>query len=115
VWLAPLSGSVAGLAGEPEVLFRALPKGEPSRRPCLQELARVHGRAIGRREGRAFILRHELLGTVGNAVMFFGLRDPTGKLWSVVGFGHGPHAAGADIVLERARPSGGRRTMPRRT
>jgi hypothetical protein len=60
---------------------------------------------IGRREGRAFILQHELLGTVGNAVIFFGLRDPTGKLWSVVGFGHGPHAAGGnlkyDIVLER--------------
>jgi hypothetical protein len=57
--------------------------------------------SIGRREGRAFIFQHELLGTVGNAVIFFGLRDPTGKLWSVVGFGHGPHAAGADIVLER--------------
>jgi hypothetical protein len=65
-----------------------------SLRACIVE-------PIGRREGRAFILQHELLGTVGNAVIFFGLRDPPGKLWSVVGFGHGPHAAGADVVLER--------------
>ena len=32
--------------------------------------------------------------------MFFGLRDPTGRLLSLVGFGHGPHGA-ATITLER--------------
>jgi hypothetical protein len=29
------------------------------------------------------------------------LRDPAGRIISLVGFGHGPHAAGADAVLER--------------
>jgi hypothetical protein len=56
---------------------------------------------ISRREARAMILRHELLGTVGNAKLFFGLRDPGGRLLSLAGFGHGPHGAAADAVLER--------------
>jgi hypothetical protein len=53
------------------------------------------------REARAFILRHELLGTCGNATRFFGLRVPDGWLLSLVGFGHGPHSADGCIVLER--------------
>ena len=34
---------------------------------------------IGRREARDFLLRHELLGTTGNACLYFGLRDPIGN------------------------------------
>ena len=49
----------------------------------------------------ALIRRHELLGTIGNCSIWFGLRDPGGKLWSLVGFGHGPHAAGGNAVPER--------------
>jgi hypothetical protein len=56
---------------------------------------------LGKREARAFILRHEHLGTTGNARLWFGLRDRRGRLLSVVGFGHGPHAAAGCIVLER--------------
>jgi hypothetical protein len=33
--------------------------------------------------------------------LWFGLRAPDGRLLSLVGFGHGPHAAGGDMVLER--------------
>ena len=55
---------------------------------------------IEKREARALIRRNEFLGTAGNCVVFFGLRDPNGKLWSLVGFGHGPHGA-ATITLER--------------
>jgi hypothetical protein len=65
--------------------------------------------AIPRREARAFILKHEHLGTTGNVRHWFGLRDPGGKLWSVAGFGHGPHGAG-DITLERGAT---RRRAPR--
>jgi hypothetical protein len=65
---------------------------------------------IGRREARAFIIQRELLGTCGNAAIWFGLRDPSDRLLSVVGFGHGPHAAGGDIVLERGAT---RRRAPR--
>jgi hypothetical protein len=56
---------------------------------------------VDRREARAFLLRYELLGTSGNCRLYFGLRDPAGHLLSLVGFGHGPHAAGGCIVLER--------------
>jgi hypothetical protein len=37
------------------------------------------------------ITRHEWLGTVGRARLFFGLRGSAGELLCVVGFGHGPH------------------------
>jgi hypothetical protein len=65
-------------------------------RACRVEL-------VSRREARALILRHELLGTCGNAVLWFGLRDPAGRLLSLVGFGHGANngGVGADTVLER--------------
>jgi hypothetical protein len=63
-------------------------------RSCAVEL-------LAGREARTFILRHERLGTCGNARLYFGLRDPRGRLLSVVGFGHGPHSAGGCIVLER--------------
>ena len=56
---------------------------------------------LQRAEARAFILKYELLGTCGNTRLWFGLRSPAGKLLSVVGFGHGPHAAGSCAVLER--------------
>jgi hypothetical protein len=58
---------------------------------------------IGRVEAMCFIVPNEKLGTMGNSVLFFGLRAPSDRLLSVVGFGHGAHAAGtaADIVLER--------------
>jgi hypothetical protein len=62
-------------------------------RACTVEL-------LGRREAGTFILRHEPLGTCGNARTWFGLRDPRGHLLSVVGFGHGPHSSGG-VVLER--------------
>jgi hypothetical protein len=62
-------------------------------RDCIVEL-------IDRAEAIPFIRKHEHLGTSGNASRWFGLRDPLGRLLGVVGFGHGPHAAGA-IVLER--------------
>ena len=63
---------------------------------------------LARDEAVAFILRYELLGTVGNVRLFFGLRAPNGMLLAAVGFGHGPHAAGADVVLQR----GGCRRAP---
>jgi hypothetical protein len=63
-------------------------------RACTVELLR-------KREARAFILRHEALGTCGNVRLWFGLRGQRGRLLSVVGFGHGPHAAGACVTLER--------------
>jgi hypothetical protein len=56
---------------------------------------------ISRREAAPFIKAHEHLGTLGNAALFFGLRHPGGRLIGALGFGHGPHAAGADVVLER--------------
>jgi hypothetical protein len=65
---------------------------------------------VGRREARRFILRFELLGSTGNASTYFGLRDPAGQLLGAVGFGHGPHAAGGDAVLERGAT---RRRAPR--
>jgi hypothetical protein len=75
--------------------FHSKAGGAPARlRACTVEL-------IGRREARALIRRHELLDTVGNASLFFGLRGPDDRLLSIVGFAHGPHSAGADIVLER--------------
>jgi hypothetical protein len=56
---------------------------------------------ITRAEAAALILKREPLGTLGNARIFFGLRTPAGRLIGAVGFGHGPHSAGADAVLER--------------
>jgi hypothetical protein len=56
---------------------------------------------IGRSEARELIMRHEALGSCGNATLWFGLRDPRGRLLSVIGFGPGPHAAGGCITLER--------------
>ena len=80
----------------------ALPHGCPSLRPLCPPSARLYGRAVGpAARRRTFILRHEALGTTGNVRLWFGLRHPRGHLLSVVGFGHGPHAAGGDIVLER--------------
>ena len=68
-------------------------------------MRRSSGRAffemVGAKEARALIKRHEHLGTCGNASLFVALRDPAGRVQSLVGFGHGPHAAGADAVLER--------------
>jgi hypothetical protein len=56
---------------------------------------------ISRREAGPFIKAHEHLGTLGNASVFFGLRCPVGRLIGALGFGHGPHASGGDVVLER--------------
>jgi hypothetical protein len=58
---------------------------------------------VGRGKARALIRRHELLGTCGNAALWFGLRGPDDRILSLVGFGHGANASGADadIVLER--------------
>jgi hypothetical protein len=56
---------------------------------------------ISRREAVGLIMKHERLGSMGNARLFFGLRAPCGRLLGVAGFGPGPHAAGGDIVLER--------------
>jgi hypothetical protein len=86
-----------------------------SRRYCTDTCRGLHHRSgrdaaklractvgqVDKREARAFILRHEHLGTTGNACLWFGLRSPAGRLLSVVGFGHGPHAAGGCVVLER--------------
>jgi hypothetical protein len=65
-------------------------------RACLVE-------PIPRGEAAPFIRRFEHLGSTGQATLWFGLRAPDGRLLGVVGFGHGPHAAGrgADAVLER--------------
>jgi hypothetical protein len=65
-------------------------------RACAFEL-------IGKREARALIRRHELLGTCGNAKLWLGLRGPDDRILSLVGFGHGPNGGGADVdvVLER--------------
>jgi hypothetical protein len=63
-------------------------------RACTVEL-------MDRREARAFIVRYELLGTAGNCALWFGLRDPSGRVLSIVGFGHGAHASGGCVVLER--------------
>jgi hypothetical protein len=63
-------------------------------RACKVEL-------VNRIEARALIRRKEFLQTCGNAALWFGLRDGGGKLWSLVGFGHGAHASGGDVVLER--------------
>jgi hypothetical protein len=67
------------------------------------ELRACRVEPIERAEATPFIRRHEHLGTVGNAAIWFGLRCPAGRLLGVVGFGHGAHAAGrsADAVLER--------------
>jgi hypothetical protein len=64
---------------------------------------------LSRRQARAFILKYELLGSTSKCAQYFGLRDPLGRLLSVVGFGAGPyHAAQPDaVVLERGA------TMPR--
>jgi hypothetical protein len=73
--------------------FRA--KREAARlRSCTVEV-------MARAEARALIRRHEHLRTVGNASVFVGLRDHCGRVLALVGFGHGPHAAGGDVVLER--------------
>jgi hypothetical protein len=71
-------------------------------RACTVEL-------LGRREARGFILKREALKTAGNACLWFGLREPGGRLLSVIGFGVGPHAAGA-VTLERGAT---RRRAPR--
>jgi hypothetical protein len=65
-------------------------------RDCRVEL-------IGRVTALCLIVPNERLGTMGNSTLFFGLRAPSDRLLSVVGFGHGAHGAGttADIVLER--------------
>jgi hypothetical protein len=65
-------------------------------RACKVEL-------VGRREAVAVIVRHEHLGTMGNSSLFFGLRSPSDRLLSLVGFGNGAHAAGCGChaVLER--------------
>jgi len=65
---------------------------------------------IPRAEARAFILTFEALRSTGNCVLYFGLRDPAGRLLSACGFGVGPHAAGGCIVLERGAT---RRRAPR--
>jgi hypothetical protein len=70
---------------------------------------------IGRREGRAFILQHELLGTVGNAVIFFGLRDPRASSGLSSGSVMARTPRAPTSCSSAARLGGGRRTMPRRS
>jgi hypothetical protein len=70
-------------------------------RAGAHQLRRCTVELVSRREARQFILRHEALGTCGNAWLWFGLRDPRERLLSFVGFGHGAHSSGGCIVLER--------------
>jgi hypothetical protein len=72
-------------------------------RQRTQKLRACAVERIERAEARALILKHEHLGTTGRVGIWFGLRDPTGRILSLCGFGAGPHdgGVGVDAVLER--------------
>jgi hypothetical protein len=78
-------------------------------RADAQRLRACRVELVGRVEAVAMIIPNEKLGTMGRSRIFFGLREPSGRLLSIIGFGPGPNAAGqhCDIVIgARLDPSG---------
>ena len=76
-------------------------------RPRLASLQGCSVGPVDPGEARTLIRSHEWLRTTSRARIYFGLRDPVGDVLAVVGFGHGPHAAGQGgaLVLESDAPA----------